>query len=120
MNIIVFSLLFNLLSFSYGTGLTASTGGEEPSKKEESSNSSFIYDRKLNLLKICFIEELLVKNQPEQAEYLRTHTSYPIEEDFELPRELCKALGSKKALTVKAGTYPVLHANGLYTIVIML
>ncbi len=47
-------------------------------------------------------------------------TAITLEEPYTLSPGTCKALGSLSPITIKAGTYPVSFANGIYTVVFQL
>ena len=52
--------------------------------------------------------------------YFKDKTSIRIEEPYTLSAATCRALGAAMPVTIKAGSYPVSFANGIYTIVIQL
>lgn len=52
--------------------------------------------------------------------YFKDKTSITIPDPYPLPDETLRALGTKSALTIQPGTYPLILDDGIYTIVFQL
>lgn len=102
----------------------ASYAGDGKGKPRENTDensvvSSFDYDEKTTRLTMSFEEDDLKKSEPEKIRYFRKKKTFRVNEAFELPRELCEALGAKGPILIKCGDYPVEYKNGTFTIVLI-
>jgi len=62
--------------------------------------------------------EYIRTTQPEKMQYFEGQSSFIVERDFELDKEVCKTLETEENLIIKAGNYPMTFRGGIYTIII--
>lgn len=121
-SVYIFTIILSLLT-NHGALKADNNNDRKPSScapEKTEVEMQFAFDSTQNMLKISFNEEEIKKNDPEQFDFFRTHSTFPFEEEFELPEDICRSLGTQKNIVIRTGEYPVKYRNGVYEIYICL
>jgi len=116
------TLLFAIIAILLAVCALSARAGDNRSKKtcadEKPFEMSYEYDEKTARFTMSFEEKDLVEAEPEKLRYFKRQKFFHINESFELPEELWKALGAPQVLVIKKGRYPIEYKDGIYTIVL--
>lgn len=104
------------------TGLHSYAGdgrkGKDNCAEEKIVSSSFSFDEKTSRLTMSFEEDELKTTEPQKLRFFRKRKFFKVNEAFELPKELCEALGTTGPILIKCGNYPIEYKEGTFTIVL--
>jgi hypothetical protein len=74
------------------------------------------YDALESTMSLSFSKSAVETHQADKLQYL-TGKEFELPKDVILPAEMNKKLGAAKGLVLKAGSYPIVLKNGVYTVV---
>jgi len=116
-----FILFFAMLAMLLAVYNISARAGDNRNKKTcdvKPFEMSYEYDEKTTRFTMSFEEKDLVEAEPEKVRYFKKQKFFHVNENFELPEELWKALGAPQVLVIKKGRYPIEYKDGTYTIIL--